>query len=126
MATLRLTTSYGPVAFDAAIPLRQRPGKPVGNFRGSRAEAMTLAATRARRDGNMVAVVEAARGRYYLVPLHMQGSSGNPSIDAVRELVDVPGMQTLALWTEADGLVAIVDHRRYLTPNGRRSVIARG
>ena len=126
LATLRLTTSSGPLAFDTSIPLRQRRGRSVGHLTGARADVLLQATVRARRDGNMIAVVEAARGRYYLVPLRMDGSTGNPTIAGFSELVDVPGMQTLSLWPETKGLVAIVDQRQYVTSDGRRSVVARG
>lgn len=126
MATLRLTTSSGPLAVDAAIPLRQRRGRSVGHLTGPRENVLLQASARARRDGNMVAVVEAARGRYYLVPLRIDNSRGPTTIAGLSQLVDVPGTQTLSLWPEATGLVAIVDSRQHVTANGRRTVVARG
>lgn len=126
LATLRVSTSSGPISFDTSFALRQRRGRKVGHLQGSRDAVLLHASTRARRDNTMIAVVEASRGRYLLVPVRIPNSSGNVSISGLRDLVDVPGMQTLALVAEAAGLVAIVDHRQYVVSTGRRTVIARG
>ena len=125
IARFRVDTRYTPGFMKPAMSMRAKPGARVIHVRGAMRTAVQQALAMSRTQHRSWAVTQAGDGNFDLVPMWINHTSDDPSIEALKELAEVPGHQKLWLERSDPSLVAVTDETAYVFGNASRLLVAR-